>query len=58
MEDFEFEEMADMISTRDMKEEKEDINQYNSEEDYITDEDEDKSKNMPTNEFIFQKYYA
>ena len=57
MDDFEFEEMARTISARDRKNEEEDRDQYNSGEDHITDEESDESDIMPTNEFMFQKYY-
>ena len=54
MEDFEFEEMAEAMERRDGKEEE--TNQYNSDDDYMSDESE--SENMPTNEFIYQKYFS
>ena len=56
MEDFEFEEMAEAMERRDGKEEENEINQHNSDDDSMSDESE--SENMPTNEFIFQKYFS
>jgi hypothetical protein len=56
MEDFEFEEMVDAMERRDGKEEEEELNQYNSEDDYMTDGSE--MENMPTNEYIYQKYFS
>ena len=56
MDDFEFEEMAETMERRDGKEEENEINQYNSDDDNMSDESE--SENMPTNEFIYQKYFS